>query len=51
MFQMRFWYNKEPDDQNDEKIIATRYSNCGKEIGLSMHNMNTKYNDIVLYLC
>ena len=30
MFQMRFWYDKEPDDQNDVEIIAVSCSNCGK---------------------
>ena len=41
IFQMRFWYFKEPDDKNDVKIISIRCSNCGKEIGLSRYNMNT----------
>ena len=44
---MRFWYDKEPDDQNYVKIIAIRCSNCVKETGLSMNNMNTKYKYIV----
>ena len=43
MFHMRFWYDQELDDQNGVKIIAIRCSNCGKETGLSMDNMNTKY--------
>ena len=47
MFQMRFWYDKEPDYQNDVKIIAIRCSNCGKETGLSMNNMNTNYEYII----
>ena len=47
MFQMFLWYDKEPDDQNDVKIIAIRCSNCRKETGLSMDNMNTKYKNIV----
>ena len=47
MFQMRFWYYSERDDENDVKIIAIRFSNCVKERGLSMDNMNTKYEDIV----
>ena len=42
MFQMRFLYDKEPDDQNDVKIIAIRCSNCGKETALSTNKMNTK---------
>ena len=47
MFQMRFWYDKEPDDQNDVKIIAIRCISYGKETGLSMNNMNTNYKDII----
>ena len=47
MFQMRFWYDWELDDQNVVKIIAIRCSNCGKETGLSMDNINTKYKYIV----
>ena len=47
MFQMRFWYDKEPDDHNDMEIIAIRCNNCGKETGLSMYNINTKYKYIV----
>ena len=42
-----FFYDKEPDDQNDVLIIGIRCSNCGKETGLSMDNMNTNYKDIV----
>ena len=42
---MRFWYDKEPGDQNYVKIIAIGCINCGKETGLSMNNMNTKYKD------
>ena len=30
MFQMRFWYDKEPDDQNGVKVIAIRCSSFGK---------------------
>ena len=30
MFPMRFWYDKEPVDQNDVKVIARRCSICGK---------------------
>ena len=41
MFQMHFWYDKEPDDQNDVKIIAMKCCNCGNQTCLSMDNMNT----------
>ena len=41
MFQMQFWYDNEHYDQNDIKIIDIMYSNCGKETGLSMNNINT----------
>ena len=44
---MRFWYDNERDDENDVKIIATRCSNCEKQTGLSMGNMNINYKDIV----
>ena len=47
MFQMSFWYDNEPDDKNDMKIIAIRCINCGKERGLSMNNINTNYKDII----
>ena len=47
MFQMSFWYDNEPDDQNDMKMIAIRCINCGKETVLSMNNMNTNYKDII----
>ena len=30
MFSMRFWYDKEYDDQNDVKIIAIKFSNDEK---------------------
>ena len=30
MFWTRFWYDKEPDDQNDVKIIVIRCINCVK---------------------
>ena len=39
MFQMRFWYDSEPDGQNDVKIIAIRCIKFGKETGLSKNNM------------
>ena len=44
---MRFWYDKESDDQNDVKIIAIRCSNYGRERGLSINNMNTNYKNII----
>ena len=47
MSQMRFWYDNEPDNQNDVKIIAIRFSNCGKETGLFMNIMNTNYKEII----
>ena len=47
IFQMRFWYDEEPDDQNDTKIIDIRCIDCGQETGLYMNNMNTNYKDIV----
>ena len=47
MIQMRFWYDKEPGDQNGVKIIAIRCSNCRKETSLSMNNMNTKYKYLI----
>ena len=40
-FQMPFWYNKEPYDKNDVKIIAIRCINCVTETDLSMYNINT----------
>ena len=45
---MRFWYDKEPDDQNNVKIIAIRCINCGKETSLSMNNTNNNYKDITI---
>ena len=47
---MRFWYDKEPGDQNGVKIIAIRYSNCGKETVLSMNNSNINYKDIIMLI-
>ena len=47
IFQIPYKYDNERDDENDVKIITTRCSNCGKQTGLSMDNMNTKYKDIV----
>ena len=46
-FQIRFWYNKGHDEQNKVEHIAIRCINCGKETGLSMDNINTKYKDII----
>ena len=43
---MRFCYYREPTNKNDVKVIAIRCINCGEETGLSMNNMNTKYEDI-----
>ena len=47
MFQMRFWYDIEHDNQNNVESIAIRYSNHGKEIALSMKNINTNYKYII----
>ena len=47
MFQIRFWYDKEHDDQNNVENIAIIFINCGKETGLSMKNMNTNYKYII----
>ena len=30
MYQMRFWYDKEQDDQNNVENLAIRCSTCGK---------------------
>ena len=46
MFHIRCWYNKGHYDKNKVEHIAIRCSNCGKETGLSMDNINTKYKDI-----
>ena len=43
---MHFWYYKEPDYKNDVKDISIKCSNCGKDIDLSMDNMNINYKDI-----
>ena len=48
MFQMRFWYDDEHDDQNNVESIVIRCSNCGKETGLSMKNMNTNHENIII---
>ena len=47
MFQMSFWYDKKPDDQNNVETIDIGCINCGKETGLYMDNMNTKSKYIV----
>ena len=47
MFQMRFWYNKGHDDQNNVENIAIKCSNCVKENILSMKNINTNYKYII----
>ena len=44
---MRFWYDNEPDDKNHVKINAIRCSNCEKETGLSMDNLNSNYINII----
>ena len=44
---MQFYYNKEPDDQNDVKIIAVRCSTCVKETGPPMNNKNINQKDII----
>ena len=44
---MRFWYDNEHNYQNYVKAIAIRCSNFGKEIVLSMKNMNTNYKDMI----
>ena len=45
MFHICCWYNKWHDDQNKVEYIAIRCSSCGKQTGLSMDDMNTKYKD------
>ena len=47
MFQISCCYNKGHDDKNKVEHIAIRCSNCGKETGLYMDSMNTKYKDII----
>ena len=47
MFQIRFWYDNEHNNQNNVKIVSIRCSTCGKETGLSMKNMNTNDKDII----
>ena len=43
---MHFLHGKGTDDKNDVKIIAIRCINCGRQTGLSMDNINTKYKYI-----
>ena len=47
MFQMRFWYNNEHDDQNNVENVDIGCSNCEKETSLYIKNMNTNYKDII----
>ena len=47
MFQMRFCYDQEHVDQDNVKNIDIRCSNCGKETGLFMKNMNSNYKYII----
>ena len=47
MFQIRFWCDNKHDDQNKVKIISIMCSNCEKETGLYMKNMNTNYKNII----
>ena len=44
---MHFWYDNEPDDQNNVENVAIRCSNCGKETSLYMKNMNINYKYII----
>ena len=47
MVWIRFWNNKGHGDQNNVENIAIKCSNCGKETGLYMKNMNSNYKDII----
>ena len=47
MFHISCLYNKGHDDQNKVEYISIRCSNCVKETGVSVDNMNTKYKDII----
>ena len=47
MFQISFWYNKGHDDQNKVEHISIKRINCGKQTGLSMDDMNTKYKAVI----
>ena len=43
MFLMRSWH----DNENVVESITIICSNCGKETGLSMKNMNTNYKELI----
>ena len=47
MFQIRCWYKKGQDDQNKVEHISIRCSNCGKQTGSSIDDINTRYKDII----
>ena len=47
MFQIRFCYDKEPDDQNDVKLLSIGCCSFGKVTGLSMNDMDRKYKEII----
>ena len=47
MLQICCWYNKGHDDKNKLEHIPIRCSNCGKQTGSSMDDINTKYKDII----
>ena len=47
MSKMRFWYDTETVEEKYLETIAISYSNCGKETGFSMKNMNANYKDII----
>ena len=47
MSQIRFKYDNECDNEKDVEIITIRCSNCGKQTGLSLDNMNVNYKDKV----
>ena len=49
MFQISSWYNEGHDDQNKVKHVAIRGSNYGKETGVCMDDMNTKYKYIITF--
>ena len=44
---MRCWYNKGQYDKNKVENIAIRCTNCGKETGLSIKNMNANFKYII----
>ena len=49
MFKISCWYNKGNYDQNKVENIAIRCGNCGKQTGLSIYNINTKYKGIITF--